>query len=148
MVPLAFVPASSRLRMLTERASSSSWPTTTECTSVSVRELVLCDTPKMKLYWAISPLRIFLGKVLSLLSTSAKRPREFRCTVIPAAYSFCQKSSEMGLETCDREITHIRSSDRDNNNLTRRQPEGPVCFSVIFGFQNLQERTIFHRNVP
>jgi len=47
------------------------------------------DVPKMKLYCAISPLRIFFGRVLSPLSTSAKRPREFRRSTILAAYSFC-----------------------------------------------------------
>lgn len=46
------------------------------------------DLPRMKLYCAISPLRIFFERVFSPLSTSAYRPRLERRAATSDAYSF------------------------------------------------------------
>jgi hypothetical protein len=45
--------------------------------------------PRMKLYCAISPLRIFLGSVSGLWSTSTKKPRSVKCSCTSDAYSYC-----------------------------------------------------------
>ena len=75
---------------------------------------------------AISPLRIFFGMVLSPLSTSAKRPREFRRSTISAAYSFCYVvSSEWPKEFKSKKLTHIRSGHGNHDDLTGREPERP-----------------------
>ena len=57
------------------------------CRTMQYKEAL---SPKMKLYCAISPLRIFFGRVSAPLSTSAKNPRSVRRAAISWAYSFCE----------------------------------------------------------
>jgi hypothetical protein len=105
--PLDLVPTSSRFRTLTERLSSSSCPTTELCEyamssrTVRYKKALL---PRIKLYCAISPLRIFFGRVSAPLSTSAKRPRSVRRVAISWAYSFCKD------DTCQHRIVTFYQS--------------------------------------
>ena len=47
----------------------------------------------MKLYCAISPLRIFFGSVFSPLSTSTYRPSLVSLSATSDAYSLCKRAS-------------------------------------------------------
>lgn len=77
----------------------------------------------MKLYWAISPLRIFLFNVSSPLSTSAKMPRPLSSAATSLAYS-----RYIGIRRglCEEMSTHIWCRDWYHKDLPRTQPEGPA----------------------
>ena len=66
------------------------------------------NAPRMKLYCATSPFRIFFGSVLSPLSTSAYSPSSANLPAISAAYSFCIAKGE-GRRASERKKTRTHA---------------------------------------
>jgi hypothetical protein len=86
----------------------------------------------MKLYCAISPFRIFLGRVSDPLSTSAKRPLSDNLVATSDAYSLyetnpcCRSHFLSSSIKILMQVTYERHSHRDDKDLPGREPEGPV----------------------
>lgn len=131
--PFALVPTSSRLRTLTDLLSSSSWPTTVH----QVRpcppqfqmgekkhtedEVVLCDL-------AVADLLVErLGAVVDVRvqALAAQLLSDVRGVLLLKETSLSASSLP------PTNTTHVWHCNRDDQNLTRRKPEGPFAGKVL-----------------
>ena len=91
----------------------------------------------MKLYCAISPLRIFFGSVFSPLSTSTNSPSFVSFSATSDAYSLCrhnvhQRSLSLQLSPVLQETsTHVGHGNGHDEHLSRGEPEGPLASKVL-----------------
>ena len=86
----------------------------------------------MKLYCAISPLRIFLFRVSGELSTSANRPLPVSLAATSEAYScFMHPSKSVNFNHENWQITHVWHSNGNDKHLPGRQPKRPLSSKML-----------------